>query len=237
MTSSNGDHSVEHNLCGVKFLVQPGELESPTRYSLQFTSSSRLWRGRWESNPHQSSYDYPLRRRGRYGLMRSSMADCLFCGNTTRNKKYCSRSCAAKRNGALFPKRRKSFRKCAVSGCDSPTVSCKKSKCESHHQDYLNSLPVNTTIGEIRKRLVLRGKHPSWTHAQIRSIGRRWHKELLSLPCNLCGYAKHVELCHRIALSTFKDDTPLSTVNSRENVVQLCRNCHWELDNPPALSI
>lgn len=33
--------------------------------------------------------------------------NCLECGEQTANNKFCSRSCSAKHNGRLFPKRRK----------------------------------------------------------------------------------------------------------------------------------
>ena len=43
--------------------------------------------------------------------------------------------------------------------------------------------------------------------------------------------SSHVELCHIKAVSSFPPETLLKTVNSKMNVIQLCRNCHWELDN------
>lgn len=51
------------------------------------------------------------------------------------------------------------------------------------------------------------------------------------MPCAVCGYTKHVELAHKRALQDFPDDALLSEVNARGNVIQLCPNCHWELDH------
>lgn len=54
---------------------------------------------------------------------------------------------------------------------------------------------------------------------------------MINLPCAYCGYSLHVELCHIKPISSFPDSALLSEVNSRKNNIQLCRNCHWELDN------
>ena len=43
--------------------------------------------------------------------------------------------------------------------------------------------------------------------------------------------SKHVELCHIKPIASFKDSALLSEVNSKNNIVQLCPNCHWELDH------
>ena len=51
--------------------------------------------------------------------------------------------------------------------------------------------------------------------------------------CANCGYDKHVELAHIKAVADFDDDTLLSVVNSPDNVLSLCPNCHWEFDNLP----
>lgn len=49
--------------------------------------------------------------------------------------------------------------------------------------------------------------------------------------CTKCGYDKHVETCHIKAINSFPMDTPISIINSEENLILLCPNCHWEKDN------
>ena len=49
--------------------------------------------------------------------------------------------------------------------------------------------------------------------------------------CARCSYDKHVELCHIKAISSFSIDTLLSIVNSSDNIIFLCPNCHWEQEN------
>lgn len=85
------------------------------------------------------------------------------------------------------------------------------------------------TLGEFRTRDTV--KHPSWKDSQIREMARHLHVDILSKPCAACGYSRHVELAHIIPLSKFPDDATVATANARKNVVQLCRNCHWEFDH------
>ena len=49
--------------------------------------------------------------------------------------------------------------------------------------------------------------------------------------CKHCGYDKHFEVCHIKGISTHDDKVFVSTINSLDNLVALCRNCHWELDH------
>jgi 5-methylcytosine-specific restriction endonuclease McrA len=49
--------------------------------------------------------------------------------------------------------------------------------------------------------------------------------------CYNCGYDKHVQICHLKPLHLFADDTLISIVNDLNNLIALCPNCHWELDN------
>ena len=49
--------------------------------------------------------------------------------------------------------------------------------------------------------------------------------------CQFCGYSKRVEVCHIKPISSFDKDTPIDTINDMSNLLILCPNCHWELDN------
>jgi len=156
--------------------------------------------------------------------------NCLCCGKQTTNPKYCSRSCAAKVSNKANPKR-KLVRKCVK--CDKVVANHKTRYCEEHDAEPRPISRHEVTIGEYRNAIALKGRHPSWMHANVRFLARQWFKEMKKLPCAKCGYDKHVELAHIKSLSSFPDDTKLSEVNSESNLIQLCRNCHWEFDNLP----
>lgn len=59
--------------------------------------------------------------------------------------------------------------------------------------------------------------------------------------CVICGYAKHIEVCHIKPVHTFHDNTPPAIINADSNVTFLCPTHHWEFDHgmlrktPPSL--
>lgn len=156
---------------------------------------------------------------------------CKNCKEKTSNPKFCSRSCAASYNNKKFPKR-KIQRKC--SRCDKEIRNWKSVLCEEHWQEHLKNKREaieNKTIGEYRDTVKSAGLHRSSIHANIRGLARSWFKHMKLEPCAKCGYDKHVELCHIKAMSDFPDSALVKEVNNKENIIQLCPNCHWEFDN------
>ena len=69
-------------------------------------------------------------------------------------------------------------------------------------------------------------------HSALRGLGRTWNKQILLEPCAHCGYNKHVQLAHKRPVSDFPDTALLEEINSPDNVIALCPNCHWEFDHP-----
>lgn len=67
------------------------------------------------------------------------------------------------------------------------------------------------------------------TDSVIRQHAR---KELQHLPkiCRSCGYEKYVEIHHIRPLRDFSGDAIVGEINALDNLIALCRNCHWELD-------
>ena len=49
--------------------------------------------------------------------------------------------------------------------------------------------------------------------------------------CKVCGYDKHIQVCHIKSVSSFSDDTLITEINSKDNLVGLCPNHHWEYDH------
>lgn len=155
---------------------------------------------------------------------------CLHCGNETTNPKFCSRSCSAKETNKI-PKRKLS-KKC--SNCDSLVRNYRSTLCEHHYQEHLkrkSDYVKNMTLADYTERDCIKKLHRSSRFAHIRGLCRTWNKDKLELPCHICGYSKHVELAHIKPLSSFPPTALLKDVNSPDNIVQLCPNCHWEFDN------
>ena len=159
------------------------------------------------------------------------MRKCDYCDNNTSNPRFCSRSCAAKKTNIESPKRKLTK---ICSKCENTIDNSRTTFCSQHlkeHNDKLKSRCPDTKLEDYWNKSSVKDKHPSWKNSHIRALNRSWNKELIKLPCANCGYKKHVELCHIKAVSEFDGSTLLSEVNSSDNVIQLCPNCHWEFDH------
>lgn len=157
-------------------------------------------------------------------------SSCVGCGNTTTNPKFCSQSCAASYNNTKRPSKIK--RKC--NHCDNLVRYTGSQLCLKHSEE-LNQFKYEgrrkLTLKEYWNKKSLENLHRSSKNVHVRALARNQHKALLKLPCHQCGYSKHVELCHIKPISQFSEDALIEEVNAISNVVQLCRNCHWELDH------
>jgi hypothetical protein len=153
--------------------------------------------------------------------LRVAMAVCPVCGRETRNPKFCTRSCAAKRNNVLFPKRSPGSR-CRVCQCPIPL---RNRYCREHkpNKPLDRSRPISTVYQT--------AKHPMYRRSRLREDARQVYLTARPYRCVHCGYDKYIEVCHRRPLASFPDETPISVANSLDNLLGLCRNCHWEFDH------
>lgn len=144
------------------------------------------------------------------------MKTCVKCGKQTTNPKFCSRSCSASYNNSVSPKRKAKQHGCKACG---KIIPGNRLYCLDHspnNRDY--------TKEEMRTRQ--KYQLNSGIRIRARSVTKRYKQV-----CYICGYDKHVEVCHISPISSFPDSTLLSEINSPSNLVLLCPNCHWELDN------
>ena len=150
------------------------------------------------------------------------MRNCLNCHTLTSNPKFCSRSCSATYNNKLNPKR------LPENNC----ITCNKqitTRLTYCKQCYEQEKIVDQ---ETRTLEYYQGKRQYQRNSQIRNFAR---KKVVSsdieFRCQSCGYDKHVHVCHFIAISEFPATTTISEINDINNLLILCPNCHWELDN------
>ena len=141
---------------------------------------------------------------------------CKHCGEQTENPSFCSRSCAAKENNKT-PKRKARQRFCKCCGAAVPSTRTKCDEC---------LLPKDITL----EQATYTRHHKSSAFALVRSRARASvkHREQV---CESCGYKKHVEVCHITPISSYPSETLLSVINSADNLLLLCPNCHWEYDH------
>lgn len=66
----------------------------------------------------------------------------------------------------------------------------------------------------------------------IRAIARRIYRNSgKPQSCYKCKYDKYYEVAHIRPISKFPKNTPPSIINDINNLIALCPNCHWEMDN------
>ena len=102
--------------------------------------------------------------------------------------------------------------------------------CQSCYNLQQREKNQSITIDELKHKHKNR-EIPNWYSAEIRNYAKMWNADLVSLPCQMCGYAHHTELCHIKPINKFLGNTTLGEVNDPSNIVVLCPNHHWELDN------
>lgn len=149
---------------------------------------------------------------------------CAYCGALTENPKFCSRSCSASVTNRNYPKRKRSG---LCKKCQTPILSgyyyCKSCK------PYSTSPVANYTLAEARG--AGNAKHGGM-YPYIRTLARReYQKAGRPMSCAICGYSRHVDVCHIKGISSHEGATPVKQINNQENLIALCKNHHWELDH------
>jgi hypothetical protein len=152
--------------------------------------------------------------------------NCPVCQIKTSNPKFCSRSCAAKLNNHKHPKRKRGSSLCCCG------------ELKTHNSKLCRTCFYETKFIEYGKKslqdLINESKNYASKHKyeKIRQHAKRiakqlnWYKD-----CEFCGYSKHVEICHKKPICSFSKTTLIEEINSKNNLLFLCPNCHWEYDN------
>lgn len=142
---------------------------------------------------------------------------CLFCGKEIGNKKYCSKKC--------HNSNRKNIKNKSCELCGEPTV-CYSKYC-SNCSPVLNPKSLQITLGKYKEDH--KGNKAN-TYSLIRYHARKVTKNR-EQKCAICGWSEYVEVCHIKDIKNFNDDTIIADINADDNLILLCPNCHWELDN------
>lgn len=149
---------------------------------------------------------------------------------------FCNKSCAAKftnKKRILLPKKnskggRRSLKNictsCGKYGKNLRNRLCKDCKITNNVHNFGREKSISDF---------------SSTYARHRYQGIRNHAHRVANLSGLnkvcgkidCNYSLHVELCHVNPIHSFPKHTKLEVVNSIDNLIYLCRNHHWELEN------
>lgn len=149
---------------------------------------------------------------------------CLYCDKETTNSKFCSQGCATTFHNKLKPKRKKKDFYCIACG---KIVSYRKKYCAECNPQFVNWDKI--TLNDI---IYTADKQMSNKYTRVRDHAKTVFKNSnLPKACFCCNYEKHFEVCHIKPIYMFAEDTTISVINNLSNLVALCPNCHWELDN------
>ena len=139
---------------------------------------------------------------------------------------FCSRSCSARYTNKHAPKRSPEG---TCSSCDNPCYKSRKhcDTCISKGKHLNGGKPLSeTTLGELRSK-----RNDSNRYSIVRWHARQIALSMGLLSCNICGYDKHVEICHKHPIRDYSDDATIAEINNKSNLLAFCRNHHWEFDN------
>lgn len=142
------------------------------------------------------------------------------------HKKFCCVNCRIYHHTKKY--RQKHSHPCE--GCGKK-IDPRFKNCRACERKTRTDITKETKLSEYHNLPSIKGKHPSWKNAHIRNFARSWNKEKTKLPCACCNYDKHVELCHIREISNFPQTVTIGEINAPKNIIQLCRNCHWESHN------
>jgi hypothetical protein len=147
---------------------------------------------------------------------------------------FCSRSCAVtynnltkSKNGKLKPYYCKYCYKLIATGWQElSTKNNTKTTCQECNPNYTNWSTIN--IKDFKQQFKSIHQFNSRIRSLARSLYKKHNKKLM---CQNCNYNLHCEICHIKPISSFPDTTSVADINNIDNLICLCRNCHWELDH------
>lgn len=160
---------------------------------------------------------------------------CLNCGqpilcsdneklSNVRRKKFCNLSCSATYHRKNKQKKGYYCQKCGnLIGYGYE---------EFHRRKYCDACHPNNVDWSKKTYKEMKQVRNYQINSRIRELARnKFNKEHPNAKCMICGYDKHIEIHHIKSISTFPDDALISEINSDSNLVALCPNCHWEVEN------
>jgi len=167
---------------------------------------------------------------------------CVLCGrkitpnlgqklSEAKQKKFCNHVCAAKynnsfRNGVKYRGRANSKAIiCPECGGKKSTRSNMCKNCAI--RDRLFGNLYKTTKGKLFGQ---RGYFRARALIQTHSL-KMWRILDGGAECKICGYSKHIHVCHKKSVSSFSDESTILEINDIDNLIALCPNHHYEYDN------
>lgn len=154
------------------------------------------------------------------------------CGITqARMQVTCSLSCASKTGHLKHhhvmdgPKHEKGWARKSCPVCNS-IMTWNASRCRRCRFAHEREAEENRTWQDIKEK---RGTNAA--HAYVRAKARKkFETTWFEKRCVLCSFEGVAEIAHIKAVGSFPDTALLGKINSKENLIPLCPNCHFAFD-------
>lgn len=193
--------------------------------------------GNEKAKARHEDYSKPLEVKwicDNHGKYSTKIIKCKRCQKETSNYKFCSYSCAASytQTNHRFQGKVNKCKRCLK---ETKNIFCSKTCAALFNRakalEYSTKTKCidveNTSLKDLE---LFYGK--TFSKPALRKLAREKLKTAGGLKeCYICGYSKHVQTCHIKAVSNFDKSYTINQINSMSNLVSLCPNCHWELDN------
>lgn len=141
---------------------------------------------------------------------------CLYCKFETSNPKFCSKSCAAKHNNSMHPKRSQEGN-CKACGIQIPSSRSFCTECWTSHGEKSKSLiKIKDWIG---------GTWSGGTKLGLSNTIRNYLLEINNYSCSKCGFNTPHPDDNKTILEINHIDGD-GTNHSPNNLEVLCPNCH-----------
>lgn len=202
-----------------------------------------IWRG--QTNFYCSSECVSNSQRVVLALTCSNCS-AVFSRKPSQNKRakngfhFCGRKCAVIYLGAKRKQENDSREKTvkpnpACPECNTALVRNEKGRLRC----FICLGPTLCRIGnKTKKELFASRTGYQSARSAIQKMARSVFFKAYPTPCciaisngKLCGYTKHIEVCHRKDVASFAEDALISEINDLGNMVGLCPTHHWEYDN------
>jgi len=144
-----------------------------------------------------------------------------------RQKKFCNNSCSASFNNK-YRKVNKWAKKKLCKYCEKETPTKDSTTCVDYNPNKIDWTVI--TIKELKERY--NSKPKFYFQGRIRLLSRNVYKNS-GLPnyCVNCKYELQYDVCHIKSIKDFSEEARISEVNNINNLIALCKRCHWEFDN------
>ena len=174
-----------------------------------------------------------------------------------KKKKFCNRSCSATYNGKKFPRPITISPTGGLLPCQrcSELIQLTRAARGGYWKRKYCDACLAISLAEHGRKMIDKNRYniqanrisvPSLTKAELFSRRKNWQSARTSIrnhaskiyfanggqkQCAICAYSLHIEICHRKPVSHFPDHALISEINDFSNLLALCPNHHWELDN------